>query len=267
MQGKVVSFEHRRVKALLEGPFWNQGYELGEAARDNMGIAAGPIANVEMTMNRLGIHVAYVSFSSVNIEGASLWETGSIPVILLNKKSSRVKYSLSRRAIIAHELCHLLHDGGEAKVATLVTSSEGTGNYNDRIEQRARAFAPAFLAPRAQVRDWERTVSLLRNAKKRVEELAKYWGLSFEGVAWHAKNCDLIDPPNADKIAKTFDPPELPSDEFESGASGFPPSMINQELPKEASPFMDGWATKVIVDALEASVISLGRAKELFLWR
>ena len=269
MQGRPVSFEqHRRVKSLSKGrPCWEQGYELGETSRDRMGPAAGPIADLERELNQFGIHVAHVSFSTVNVEGASLWEAGAVPVILLNRNSTRVKYSLSRRAILAHELCHLLHDGGEANIATRATSTEGTGNWDDTLEQRARAFAPAFLAPRDQVRDWANNVSLPSEPNRRVVELAHHWGLSFEGAVWHAKNCGLIDPETADKIAMMPTQPELPSDEFESGDSGFPPSMVNPDLPDQVSPLMDRWATTVVVEALEASVISLGRAKELLLWR
>src|SRR5208337_1305216 len=99
------------------------------------------------------------------------------------KSSSRVKYPLSRRAILAHEMCHLLYDGGERDL-TIVSREEGLDASG--TERRANGFAPNFLAPK----DWVRSNG--KNAKAIVTELAEQWGLSLEGAAWHAKNLGLI---------------------------------------------------------------------------
>lgn len=260
--------EHRDMRAVssIVDP-WDQGYDLGEEARARTGPGPGPIPHLERWLSELSVHVARVRFSTADLEGASVWESGATPVILLNERAGRVDYNLSRRAILAHELCHLLHDGGEADIATRVSSTEGRGNYEEAIERRARAFAPAFLAPPEQVRTWAGEAHLAREPRAIVTEVARYWGLSYEGAIWHVKNIGLIEPATAEILAAERTLPDLPTDEFEAGEISFPPSMLNPELPDESSRLMDGWATKVIVEAVEASAISVGRAKELLAWR
>src|SRR5207245_3855952 len=118
-----------------------------------------------------GVDVALVSVDARRMESARLLEPGSAPVILLNKNSSRVLYPLSRRAILAHELCHLLHDGGERELA-IISREEGLDNSG--IEKRANGFAPNFLAPK----EWVSVKS--SESRSIVLELAETWGLSFE---------------------------------------------------------------------------------------
>ena len=146
---------HRKVQTIPSGmDSWEHGYELGAAANSTIAEGSCPISHLEQLLNENQIHVARVEFRTEGIEAASVWEQGAVPVILLNSRSSRVGYSLSRRAILAHELCHLLHDAGEADLTTRVTLAETPNSFEDRIEQRARAFAPAFLAPQVRVMEW-----------------------------------------------------------------------------------------------------------------
>ena len=245
-----ASRSHRAVTAYPEP--WQQGYELGEAA-----------------LMRLGVHVARVDFDAQGVEGASLWEPAAMPVILLNRRAPRNGYTPARRAILAHELCHLLHDGGEDEVAARVTSAEGQGNYHEAVEQRARAFAPAFLAPRSQVRAWAAAACPGADPEPLVVQLASYWGLSYEGACWHAKNCELIPAALADELANKRTKHAISHEEFEASAAGggLPLQMLNPELPEEPHPLMVGVAASLVLDALEASSISLGRARELLAWR
>ncbi len=269
MQDKYISFDRYRD---IRGPSeslesWEDGYNLGEAARELFGCHPGPIPHLEGLLNNRGVHIARVEFRTPGIEGANVWESGAVPVILLNKDARRVVYSLSRRAILAHELCHLMHDGGEAQIATRATSSEGTGNHAEAVEQRARAFAPAFLATRKEVREWANIEGLPEDPVALVIRLASQWGMSFQGANWHAKNCGLINPDIADQIDAMGKQPTLPAERFEANESGSSPLMAHPELPKDPAPLMEGWAARLVVEALEAHVISLGRAKELLAWR
>lgn len=268
-QSRELAFErYRDICAIPETAVpWEHGYELGEEDRERMGPPNGPIIHLEQALALFGIHVARIGLQSSGVEAASVWEPGAVPIILLNLRVGRVRYSLSRRAILAHELCHLLHDGGEADIATRVTASEESGSREDAVEQRARAFAPAYLAPRREVIPWARSRRFTGQPRDIVIELAREWGLSFEGAVWHTKNCGLISPEEAGNLSRIRTVPELPQDLFDAEELGFPSSMLHGELSSKPSPLMDGWATSVVVDALEASVISLGRARELLLWQ
>ena len=86
---------------------------------------------------------------------------------------------LSRRAALAHELCHLLHDGGHRELTMVSRLDE----QRQRGEQRANGFAPSFLAPKA----WASKVDA-SDPEKIALELGERWGLSFGGAVWHAKN-------------------------------------------------------------------------------
>jgi len=249
---------------------WEQGYRLGEAARERLGIPAGPLESVEGILKELGVHVARIKLDNSTIEAASLWEPGAVPIILLNTKVSRVHYGLARRAILAHELCHLLHDTGEENLTTYVSSAEGDGNYSTDIERRARAFAPAFIAPRDQTRRRLQKKKRIRlDNKKLVRSIAKDWGFSWEGAAWHARNCNYIGPEKAKQLSSQgYRPRDEDWDEsFETEmSSGYPPQLMSSDLPSEVSDVCKGKAELIISSAYMQGDVSLGRARELLSW-
>ncbi len=171
---------------------WQQGYDLGRQARSKLLPDRKPIPSLSALLESWGVHVAYVRFYSGEIEAASLHEPAAAPVILVNQGASGADYAPRLRAILAHELCHLLHDGGERDLVTVVSSRRGAAEVS---EQRAGGFAPNFLAPG----DWiEPRPS---DPWQRVKEIAEQWGLSFEGAAWHAKNLKLVAADVAEKLA------------------------------------------------------------------
>lgn len=264
--GREIPFErHRQVSGVREDMApWEDGYRLGEAAREALGVPLGPLRDLERFLNGLGIHVARVPFQSRELEAASLWEDGAVPVILVNEKTGRAGYSLSRRATLAHELCHLLHDGGKADIATRVSLSEDCETREYAVEQRAWAFAPAFLAPPEMVRQWVRALPSLSGRELAVET-ASHWGLSYEGAVWHLENCGLVDPGKAEALS-TRSVPYLPADQFEAEAAMVSPRMLDERLPENASALMDGWAAYLVYEALAAELISVGRAREMLEW-
>lgn len=246
-------FKLRKVEPVQTGQEWAHGYLLGERARARLEKPNQPIPDLEQLLTRLGVYIAYVELTSPRIEAASLWQADGTPTILLNRKAGRVKYSLARRAILGHELCHLLHDGGEGTAMARVTLEEGEGGYKNQVEKRARAFSPAFLAPRKAAIAWWKRQSPAKEMRARVSSFAKYWGLSFEGALWHLKNCDLISEEMVRELRKgPFEPIEFGG---ESAAS------------LDETSFTQGWARQLIDRAWHEGVISEGRRRELFEWR
>jgi Zn-dependent peptidase ImmA (M78 family)/transcriptional regulator with XRE-family HTH domain len=230
---------------------WLQGYDLGAAAREALVSGHGALKSVQASLEELGVHVAFVPFEASAIEAASLLEPGSGPVILLNKSSSRVRYALSRRAILAHELCHLLHDGGERDLA-IVSREEGLDTSG--TERRANGFAPNFLAPN----DW---VSLNKaSAEGVVTELAKRWGLSLEGAAWHAKNLGLVKESELEQLREAASKPSFET-VFEHDLPRTPPGLVGIEV--MPTPLVDGYLSELAILAAEEGVISKGRAAEI----
>lgn len=230
---------------------WREGYELGSSARETLLPAHNALTSVQQCFEDLGVHVAFVHFEAQGIEAASLFEPGSSPVILLNKSSSRVKYPLSRRAILAHEMCHLLHDGGERDL-TIVSREEGLDASG--TEKRANGFAPNFLAPK----DWVRSSG--KNAKAIVTELAEKWGLSLEGAAWHAKNLGLIRESQVKQFRNDALKPGFES-QFERELPRTPPDLFGIEA--EPTDLARGYLSELAIVAAEEGAVSKARAAEI----
>lgn len=248
---------------------WREGYDLGEAARAMLWPGSGPIYDLGGLLRTLGVHVAEVRLSTRDIDAASVWEPNAMPVIVLNKASRRHGHPGALRATLAHELCHLLHDAGERELTTQVSwGSKGSGNYAELVEVRARAFAPAFLAPREQVRSWygSQPETSRQDPRLVVRALAEHWGLSFEGAAWHAKNCSLLAPELADKLASQTKGPRLNLEAFSATPAGGSPSPSHPELTDTVAEPWDGLATELVLAALEEGHVTVGRARELLTW-
>lgn len=261
---------HRSVRAPQGvGETWREGYELGEEARATLCPRPGPVHDMPLLLRELGVHVARVTFSSSEVDAASVWESGGVPVILLNKASGRCEHPGAVRATLAHELCHLLHDAGERDLTTQVSwGAGGQGNFFATVEVRARAFAPAFLAPRAQVVEWfaARPKRIQRAPKRAAQALGEHWGLSFVGAAWHAKNCGVMAPDVADQLTSQPGVPWLDLGAFTAAPTWVPPGMFHPDLPEQATELWDGAAAELVLEALDEGHVTLGRARELLTW-
>lgn len=269
--GKDIKLKrHRHIRGIEQNSeHWKEGYELGEAAREALAPGDAPLIDLPGLFDELGGHLARVGLSSESIDAASIWEQGALPVVLINENSHVTEHPGAFRASLAHELCHLLHDAGERDLTTSVSwGDKGKGNYDDALEMRARAFAPAFLAPREHVRHWydRLSASSKQNSTRLIRLMAEYWGLSFEGAAWHAKNCALIEPEEAERLAGMPQKPLISLQQFESLGDFFPPSMFHPELPEKPAALWRGRASLLVLQALDEGHISVGRARELLTW-
>jgi Zn-dependent peptidase ImmA (M78 family)/DNA-binding XRE family transcriptional regulator len=247
---------------------WKQGYRLGENARLALKLPSGPIKNLERFLTESGVHIARIELSSPYLDAASLWEQGSLPVILLNRNSYRSDSNLSLRALLAHELCHLLHDSGDRDLTTQLSWSEGTGNFSEEVEQRARGFAPAFLAPRDEVRSWFRVGDgrRIRNPEKKVEALARRWGFSRRGAVWHAKNCQIIAPAIAESLDRSVPNEEHAwNSDFEE-APNVDAGEASRVLRVATSDISFGLLSSIVSKAVATGVISEGRGREVVTW-
>lgn len=246
----------RRVTALdMTKSNWVEGYELGELRRSQIRPSARPIESVEGLLDELGVHVARVRFETNDVLAASIVDANGIPTILLNVAAIRVSSPLSRRAVLAHELCHLLHDGGEAELAMVSELHDA-----DRLptERRANGFAPAFLVPRTWLSAFEEPGAAY------VRDVAETWGLTYEGAVWHVKNAFAFREEWARNLLKT---PEsiAPTLAFESAPARLPIADIGPNL--SVSPLVSGRIADLVVEAAKVEAISLGRAREILAWR
>lgn len=231
-----------------------QGAHLGAEARltwDEPGQdVRGPILSLKGDLERRGVHVAWVPFSNPRVDGASVVEPKALPVILLNTKSKRILNPCSARMVMAHELCHLLHDGLDERKRTPLRSAITLAHdesQGSREEQRANAFAPAFLAPPRSVRAQagDDLYSIAR-------ALVSRWGFTPEAAAWHAR---VI-------IGATKEEAQAAHRQLKSQPRGSNSQFTDDRPPRECS-LASGLLSTLAQDAQRQGIISQGRLSEL----
>lgn len=182
------------------------------------------------------------------LEAAALFEPDALPVILLNKGLERVRVISSRRAILAHELCHLLHDAHDS----LVTSLTGRTStyYREAVEKRANGFAPAYLAPRGQL------LSRGGHYDALMRSLIVKWGFSLEGAAWHTKNTLLKKDEDVSAWMTQF---------ADLRPAAMPEDLVRSEglRAAEGSELLMGLVGELVVRARSEGLVSNGRAVEI----
>jgi len=137
------------VAEISQLPPGEQGSRLGEKACEMLGGDGGDWVDIESVMNHLDIAVSEIELSDPEVRAVSVFGPTQRPHVFRNARTRWGQSSSVQRFTLAHELCHLLLDreyGGELAIAT--------GPWAPlAIEQRANAFAAAFLMPTWLLRD------------------------------------------------------------------------------------------------------------------
>ena len=209
-------FEPNGFYGSPETPAWKVGYELAESARDIPGLNRAPIPSIrELVEVRLGIPVVQAPLpGNTEIAGATVATTSGdgneVRGIILNTEGAN-KNVWVRRATLAHELGHLLYDPDDRLENLRIDSYEESEtdpqglNDMDFVEQRANAFAIAFLAPNDAVRE----IASLPLSAETVAETMRKFGIGRIAARYHIYNCyhRTHEIPSAETDAET------PSDE------------------------------------------------------
>jgi hypothetical protein len=126
----------------------------GEAAarflRKTLGLVDERV-DIFAIVRHLGVTIRSAPVEPPTLDGLAIWGASHGPGAFLNEDSKRVllrkwgkiETSPGARVTLAHELCHLLLDGGSALSAIEVLKARMPVG----IEQRARSFAGEFLLP------------------------------------------------------------------------------------------------------------------------
>ena len=190
-------------------PAWRIGYGLAEQARQHLGLRDEPVPSMRgLVEETLGVPVIEARLPS-EIAGATVAvaeENGrEYRGIVLNTIGQNQNVWI-RRATLAHELGHLLYDPedhlGSIRVDTYDThDSDPQGRHGDYVEQRANAFAIAFLAPLNAVRG----IAPTPITSGSVSEVMKHFGLSLTSARFHVSNAHYrqYDVPSFSDIPET----------------------------------------------------------------
>ncbi len=167
---------------------WTDGYRLAQEWRAKAGIRHkhDGAVDVEEHLERLGVTFADIELDDVATAGLAVQPEPGAPYIFVNRRNPRCEFPSGKRFILAHELCHLLHDRAHGRNLAIIS-----GPWAPRdLEKRANAFAAALLMP----------PELLKKGLHRDDDLnfegllalAKRLHVSTDALAHHLANCGLI---------------------------------------------------------------------------
>ena len=177
-----------------QSPAWRIGYNLAESARTTLGLGRAPIESLrDLAEKRLGIPVIQARLPG-HIAGATVMTTaddgGDARGVVLNTVGENENVWI-RRSTLAHELGHLLYDPDMELQNLRVDSYQDSqsdperGDAVDYVEQRANAFAIAFLAPNDAVRK----VAPTQVPEEGVANVMHTFGVSQTAARYHINNC------------------------------------------------------------------------------
>lgn len=167
-----------------------QGEVAAMFAREQLGISRLAAVDVFTLSKNLGITVRTSWVEPPALSGLAVWGNHHGPGVFLNEASSRIlprpgriEESPGARVTLAHELCHLLLDGGNALSAIEVLKARMPVG----VEQRAKSFAGAFLLPNeAAASVWFKAgrPSGQSGVENVVSELTNDYGVTRSVAAW-----------------------------------------------------------------------------------
>jgi Zn-dependent peptidase ImmA (M78 family) len=174
------------------------GYDLALDFREWLGLSeTEPLLDAQdlekVLFPKLGLCVRDVALTDVRTEGASVYVEGHRPTIAINAAGRFSATRWGRRMTLAHELCHLLHDGGSAGGVGVV--SNPWAPY--LMERRANAFAAHFLAPPAALHALLGESSATWTAED-LGDVMKKLGIGAHTLVRQLQNMRWIGEPEAD---------------------------------------------------------------------
>jgi hypothetical protein len=145
-----LCFDHISEEFSRAAPF-QQGEAAARFVRERLEIPADQFVKVFEIIAGLGIELRHAPAEPPTLAGLAIWGNRYGPGVFLNESSGRilrredknVTTSLGARVTLAHELCHLLLDGGHALSAIEVLKARMPAG----VEQRAKSFAGELLLP------------------------------------------------------------------------------------------------------------------------
>lgn len=168
---------------------------LANVARQKLGLGTGAIGSFARdVLEPLGVIVLWAPLPPrIDAVAFATEETGA--VIVANPAGVHMQSAAGRRVTWAHEVCHLLFDRPEMSRFGRACQIEGEpvgleGEWFERIERRARAFALALLAPRAGVEAcWSRSDA---SPPDRVRAVMIEFGIGYSAARSHLHNHGLL---------------------------------------------------------------------------
>lgn len=151
--------------------------EIANNVRQQFKLGIGPISNVTLLIERLGIRVNFIDLSSDQID-ALTGKIGNQYYISVNKKN---RSSVRIRFNLAHELGHILLHSGYSE------SDVKNSSKKKRMEQEAQHFAGSLLMPEKGI-----ALDMAQTNMQFLKELKKHWLVSLAALIYRGNEIGLI---------------------------------------------------------------------------
>lgn len=151
--------------------------EMAQKTRESLGLKYGPISNITLLCEKLGIGVFFADLDSTKIDAHTVF-VESTPYIILNKARTS---SVRLRFNIAHELGHiLLHSKYDESVPSSTSKHK-------RIEDEANYFAGSFLMPEEGI-----SMDMAASNLNYLISLKQHWKVSIQAIIYRAEQIGLF---------------------------------------------------------------------------
>jgi Zn-dependent peptidase ImmA (M78 family) len=174
---------------------WTDGCRLAQEWRAKAGIRhkRDGTVDVEEHLERLGVTFGDIELDDATA-GLAVQPAQGAPYIFVNRRNPRCEFLSGKRFILAHKLCHLLHDRAHGRDLAMIS-----GPWAPRdLEKRANAFAAALLMPPELLKTGLHSGDDL--GYEGLLALAKRLHVSTDALAHHLANCSLISEANRDVL-------------------------------------------------------------------
>lgn len=260
--GRVENF---RDNADYAHPRGGQASRLAEHVRVRLQVPKGRVDVAAHLLEPLGVTVLWTPLpGDIDALAIARAETGA--VIVANPRGAHMQTAPGRRMAFAHELCHLLFDRpkmerfGKACVMEPADGelSEWVGPRGtevalfDRIERRARAFAPALLAPPDALREVWASGGVATD-EVRLHRVCAHFGLSASAASMHLANANVIGHGDALRLA------HLPSPKV----ADLVDELVPPAAPTGVPPLRAGLLLSLAERAFQAGLVSRRWAEEV----
>ncbi len=191
---------------------YEQGVLAAEYFRDMLNISKDQKADPFAILEQAGVSIREDVFNP-DVDAVACWGPKHGPAVLFNSKANRLKMTKASlrnsgqgRVTAAHELCHLLLDRDSMMSAVEVLN----GRTPTMLEQRARAFAAAFLLPKFEaLKQWDGEGQPVDHTgvKRVLSSLTTRFGVTMTVAAWKLEHgVDPSDPqyPTLWRALRTF---------------------------------------------------------------
>lgn len=175
---------------------WTDGYRLAKEWKGKADIRHNRDGSVDIEehIDRLGVSVTDIELDDPTTAGLAVLPVEGIPQIFVNRTNPRCTFPSGKRFILAHELCHLLHDRAHGRNLAMISGPWAP----QELEKRADAFAAALLMPPDLLHKGLEEEKVLEYDT--LLAFAKRLRVSTNALAHHLENCGLITEENRDVL-------------------------------------------------------------------